>query len=161
MLSRNLKKSLIIDFGVSSYRNWDLAQLGSSFYFSPNKWNLVKSYSDLDDLYSFAISIAEIENKGNLKFFFEIKDLNGKISICKINLPEEHENCRSKVAENVGKFLEKKGFGNFQNNLKDIFLNDVSFSSLIAGIIQFHEYPFTLKRTWQIIHRILNPYLII
>lgn len=161
VLDENLKKPYIIDYGTIQYP-WEKPQkIGSPKYFSPTKWREESKFRDIDDAYSLAVSILQMEVNGILSHLFRFKDIQILVKNCNIEEKGYHDKCRKLLYKNGKELLETWNFGKTKLNIGKMNEEDINFTSLLLSLIEFDNHPFDLKTTCRIMKKIAKSAMIV
>ena len=150
MLKNKCQEIKIIDLGMVWLWKTPLTFSGGSpVFMSPVMYDQAKSIVPLflkqkDDLYSYALTIADVESEGFRDLFGF--DQQGKPIETDCYLKSKTPKCISRITANVKDVLEKKGYGSFDD--KKTSEDNINFTTLLALLSEYHgrdiEYDFVI-----------------
>lgn len=164
MTNKDFSKFYLIDFGLAQRKDHYMASAGTPFYFSPTKWTSRYSRPQpKDDLYSVALTIGILEAVSGFDELVQYELPNGLISV----LPNSCFNirltsdCQQVLKTNVRRILRKSNYGEYHRSPKLRQKETINFTTLVALMINYADYPFDYDQTVDILDRLITEFKIL
>ena len=155
MSMANCKNVKIIDLGmVWIYNQRLIYKMGTPRFMSPKMYSTASNrfLSQMDDLYSIAITIADIESKGYNDLFGV--DRNGKQIEISCFKTDKNKDCIKKIARNAREIFTENNYGEFSS--KKINDSEITFTTLMTRIAEYYVEEYTYDRVINILTRLIE-----
>lgn len=161
MSDLNMDRLKLIDFGMAQSTGTKLKRQGSPLYMSPNKW--IQDRVDpkpQDDLYSVGVMIGVLEEFKGYDELLKFTDQNGYLhripDVCFSKFLTF--DCQIQIKTNVRRVLAKSNFGNYHRSPALRTKDQINFTTLVALMIGYHDYPFNYDETLEVLSRLIKKF---
>lgn len=161
MTNKDLSKFYLIDFGLAQSKNDYMAMAGTPLYMPPSKWErrLTKPLPK-DDLYSLALAIGVLEAFGKRELLTQYDMPNGyRLMIGQSCFTSQlTSSCQQLIKRKVIGFLQKANFGEYHRSSRLRLPSTINFTTLVAMMINYFDYPFDFAQTVSILDRLIKEF---